>query len=95
LGFENGSPEKKKEIFADLGSNLTPQFRKVLGSHRLAQGCPDPQDSAMSWKKQSSGRQISLLRIDRRWNAWARAIVSRHDYSRALGREKAPVKEGN
>ena len=32
---------------------------------------------------------------DRRWIAWARAIVSRHDYSKALKRENVPDKEGN
>jgi hypothetical protein len=28
--FENGSPEKKKEIFADLGSNLILNFGKLF-----------------------------------------------------------------
>src|SRR5205807_2683580 len=31
---------------------------------------------------------ISFLRIYPRWIAWGRAIVSRHDYSKALQREK-------
>ena len=38
---------------------------------------------------------ISLLRIYPRWIAWGRAIVSRHDYSKALQRENVPDKEGN
>jgi hypothetical protein len=52
-------------------------------------------DSEMSWKKQPISRPICFLRIDHRWIAWARAIVSRHDYSKALKRENVSDKEGN
>jgi hypothetical protein len=38
---------------------------------------------------------LNVEAVDRRWIAWARPIVSRHDYSKALKRENVTDKEGN